>query len=527
MSWESIGKATLVMGGLVASAVVLGKFAPTILKGALALGALGLAILPLGYGLSLLQGVTWESLGIAATALTGLALAAAALSPILPFIAAGALAIGLLGAALIPLAFGLQMLGGIQWKSFDGMLGVLTSLTIGAAGLLLAAPGLILSGLALIPFATGMKMLSGIDFKSFKGIGDAIAEICSHPIATLAAAPGLAAMGLALIPVATAFNLMSGINFKSGFAGIGNVIYNICNYPLKTLAAAPGLAAMGLALIPFSLGIKALSAVDFKAVAGIGEVITEITAAAVGLLLAAPALISSGVAMIPFAAGISILKAAIGEDGGVGLTSFLRDFVELTERLKPDQLFQAAVAITALGASIAAFGATQVVAGLGNFVGKLLNFGGNSPIEQLVKLSAEAGNLGVIGKGVEQIANGLVVLAGLGKSIDELNNIPWERIGKLAGIADKSSPIQIYTGVASATSTEATTQGNIQPASITQSPNTTGAELLDSTTNIMSSPVVVNNYGGNISNNSTSAVSNNSSSYDPIIAGSAMGFANI
>lgn len=575
VSWESIGKAAVVIGGLAATAYALGKFAPAIIQGALAIGALSLSFVPLAFGLSLLEGITWKSLGIAAVALTGLALAAAALAPFLPVMAVGALAIGALGLALIPLAFGMKMLSDINWKSFDGMLSALGSLALAAIPLTIAAPGLAIAGLALIPFAFGMKMLSGIDFKSFAGIGDIIDEICDNPLDTLAAAPGLLALGLAMTPFAAAMRLLNGIDFKS-FAGIGDIIDEICENPLDTLAAAPGMLALGLAMIPFSTGMKMLNGIDFKSFAGIGDAIGEICkypsamlAAAPGLLLAGLALVPfsmglmtlsqinwsslkdigfvlwelanasdgllaavpgfllSSVALIPFAASVGLLRAAIGEDGGVGLSSFLREFVELTERLKPDQLFQAALAITALSASIAAFGMSQVTAGLGNFVGKLLNFGGDSPIEQLVKLSAEAGNLGVIGKGVEQIANGLAILAGLGKSIDALNNIPWERIGTLASNAKESSPIQIYTAAAAAAATGTPVAGNIQPASITQMPNTTGAELLNSTTNVMSSPVVVNNYGGNISNTSSSAVSNNQSSFDPIVTGSAMGFTSI
>lgn len=523
VSWESIGKAALVIGGLAATAYALGKFAPAIIQGALAIGALSLSFVPLAFGLSLLEGVTWESLGIAAVALTGLALAAAALAPFLPVMAVGALAIGALGLALIPLAFGMKMLGDVNWKSFDGMLSAVGSLALAAIPLTIAAPGLAIAGLALIPFALGMKMLSGIDFKSFAGIGDAIAEICDHYILMPLAAPGLLALGLALTPFAAAMNLLSGIDFKS-FAGIGDAIGEICKYPLAMLAAAPGLLLAGLALVPFSIGLLALSQINWDSLKDIGFVLWELANSSAGLLAAVPGFLLSSIALVPFAASIGLLKTAIGEDGGIGLTSFLKEFVELTERLKPDQLFQAALAITALSASIAAFGLSQVTAGLGNFVGKLLNFGGDSPIEQLVKLSAEAGNLGVIGKGVEQIANGLAILAGLGKSIDALNNIPWERIGTLASNAKESSPIQIYTAAAAA---GGSVEGNIQPASITQMPNTTGAELLNSTTNVMSSPVVVNNYGGNISNTSSSAVSNNQSSYDPIVTGSAMGFTSI
>jgi len=57
--------------------------------------------------------------------------------------------------------------------------------------------------------------------------------------------------------------------------------------------------------------------------------------------------------------------------------------------------------------------------------------------------------------------------------------------------------------------------------------NTTGAELMNSSKNISVTPVVVNNYGGNTTTNTTSSINNTQSNYDPIMPGSAMGFASI
>jgi hypothetical protein len=57
--------------------------------------------------------------------------------------------------------------------------------------------------------------------------------------------------------------------------------------------------------------------------------------------------------------------------------------------------------------------------------------------------------------------------------------------------------------------------------------NTTGAELMNSGNNISVTPVVVNNYGGNTNNTTQSSVNNSNSSYDPIMTGSAMGFASV
>jgi hypothetical protein len=57
--------------------------------------------------------------------------------------------------------------------------------------------------------------------------------------------------------------------------------------------------------------------------------------------------------------------------------------------------------------------------------------------------------------------------------------------------------------------------------------NTTGAELINSGGAASAAPVIVNNYGGSTTNNTTSSTNNTQSSYDPIMTGSAMGFASI
>jgi hypothetical protein len=62
---------------------------------------------------------------------------------------------------------------------------------------------------------------------------------------------------------------------------------------------------------------------------------------------------------------------------------------------------------------------------------------------------------------------------------------------------------------------------------VTPITNTTGAELLNSSNTISISPVIVNNYGGNTTNTTQSSVNNTNSSYDPIMTGSAMGFASV
>jgi hypothetical protein len=65
-----------------------------------------------------------------------------------------------------------------------------------------------------------------------------------------------------------------------------------------------------------------------------------------------------------------------------------------------------------------------------------------------------------------------------------------------------------------------------QPTSqIERIQNNTGSTLNQSSQMTMAMPVIVNNYGGNITNNSTSRVNNTQAIYDPIVTGSSLGIA--
>lgn len=62
-----------------------------------------------------------------------------------------------------------------------------------------------------------------------------------------------------------------------------------------------------------------------------------------------------------------------------------------------------------------------------------------------------------------------------------------------------------------------------QPTSqIERTQNNTGSTLNQSSQTTLAMPIIVNNYGGNITNNSTSRVNNTQAIYDPIITGSSL-----
>jgi hypothetical protein len=57
-------------------------------------------------------------------------------------------------------------------------------------------------------------------------------------------------------------------------------------------------------------------------------------------------------------------------------------------------------------------------------------------------------------------------------------------------------------------------------------PSNAGATLNESSTSTSNTPIIINNMGGNVTNTSMSSVNNNTSPFEPILAGSSMGFAS-
>ena len=129
---------------------LLGNVSGNIISGALAMGILGVALIPAAYGFSLLKDINPGQMFAFAGALTLLGLAAAGLGFLFPFIAAGAGAIALLGASLIPAAFAFNLLGNTPIES------IIQQLT----GLAMIAPQLMLVGLGLMSIAAGLGAIA-------------------------------------------------------------------------------------------------------------------------------------------------------------------------------------------------------------------------------------------------------------------------------------------------------------------------------------------------------------------------------
>lgn len=102
VDWEAMAKAGVALLGLAGIATLMGAGSAQMIQGAAAIAILGGALWVAGKGFQLFGEMDWGAIGKGFVALLGLAAVAAVLSFALPWIIPGAIAIAALGAALIP-----------------------------------------------------------------------------------------------------------------------------------------------------------------------------------------------------------------------------------------------------------------------------------------------------------------------------------------------------------------------------------------------------------------------------------------
>ncbi len=152
-----------------ATAALIGKLGSQVMQGAAALLVMGLALVPAAFAFSLLEGLDTDALIAFSIALPLLSLAAAGLGLIAPLIIAGSVAIGALGLAMLPLAASFQMLNGADSTGIVTSLAVFAGLAPGlmlvAASLFSIAGGLgamALAGIAALPVMAGLAGLGTV-----------------------------------------------------------------------------------------------------------------------------------------------------------------------------------------------------------------------------------------------------------------------------------------------------------------------------------------------------------------------------
>jgi hypothetical protein len=355
-----------------ASLALVGKLGNDAIKGAIAMGIAGVALIPAAYAFSLMAGVDPMSVVALSGSLIALGIAAALMGNLGGQIIMGALALGILALALIPAAYAFSLLGSVDPMAVIAMTGSLIALGAAAALMGMTGPMVIAGALALgilalamIPAAYAFSLLGSVDpmaitamVGSLVVLGAAAALIGMTGPMVIAGAAAIGILALAMIPAAYAFSLLQGVDTASilafsvalpllafATAGLGFVAPFI-------MAGAAALTVLGLALIP------AASAFGIMAGADIQGVVDKLSM----LASMGPGLIQAGIGLIATAGGLAVFAAALA--GGSlmsGLTSLftgggiIEDLQNLTAMAGPLQ--SVAGSLTAIAAALGGIGA--------------------------------------------------------------------------------------------------------------------------------------------------------------------------
>ena len=201
VEWESIAKGGVALLGLAGIAMILGKAGPDMLIGAAAIAVLGGALWLAGKGFQTFAELEWEDIGKGLVALLGLGAVAAVLGLALPFIIPGAVAIAALGLALVPFAAAMALAGPAM---DDFAAGMERLAQISGEDLLKIAAGIGAIGVAMAAFGAGQAVAGlGNLVSNFLSLGadspvDQLIKIGKNGEGVLKAAEGLSKIGDAM-----------------------------------------------------------------------------------------------------------------------------------------------------------------------------------------------------------------------------------------------------------------------------------------------------------------------------------------
>jgi len=256
VEWEAMLKVGVAIGGLALALYVVGNFWKTIMKGALTLVVIGIALIIFSIGFAIfaaaVKTVTWENLAMMAATITFLALIGTVLGipPISGFAAVGAGILILLGAAFAVFSVGFLIFAGAIKILDEGdpeMMGnVFSEIAWGMGKMGLASPLILLGSAAMIVAAAAMIPLS-ISLSIFKlsGFKQEDGDVLSYALESIVNGflggkmPG---------------GILAGIKFAAGAAA---------RAALLLVTAGPMLFA-GMALIPITASLKTFKEAKFS-----------------------------------------------------------------------------------------------------------------------------------------------------------------------------------------------------------------------------------------------------------------------
>lgn len=301
----------------------------------------------------------------------------------------GAGAMALVGASVIPFAYGLTILAGVPW-----------------ANILLATAGMI--GLAFTAAAIG-KMAKEV------ALGALV-------MGAISVAFGIFAAGLYLIRevdpgvIATAVLALAGISALA--FGIGALAMGTGGIGAGAVAIGAGLLALiGASFIPFAKGVSMLKGIDPNMLTGLGVGLLALAPglAIIGLIspllvLAGLGFAAMGIGLLPFVFSLSLIEV----EKLMALSDTLNGFAS-----NADNLLSAAGGILAIAAAIGAFSAAMGVGGAAEAVGGVFSAVGNkissfisgeekkSVFDQIMAFAASSGELMIAANALNIMASAI------------------------------------------------------------------------------------------------------------------------
>jgi hypothetical protein len=139
---------------------------------------------------------------------------------------------------------------------------------------------------------------------------------------------------------------------------------------------------------------------------------------------AAP-LIAAGAVSLGLMGGALWLIGEAMQAVGKGFSD-MTDGLERIGKMDGSNLLQVAAGVAALGVAMAAFGAGQAVAGIGNLIGRFLTIGTDSPVEQLIKIGQNGEGVMKAAQGLEKLSGAMVQFGKIPKDgMAAVNDFPW------------------------------------------------------------------------------------------------------
>jgi len=260
----------------------LGNNFSNVAKGSLVLALLGASMIPAAYAFTLMEGVDPMNIILLSGSLTVLGLAAALLGNLGANIIIGAFALGVLGLALVPAAYAFSLLAGVDIAAMTAFSIALPLLALAAAGLGFISPFIYMGagalaalGFALIPAAYAFSLIQGLDIASItsfaKGVGILATTAALIGFASpfiIAGSVALGALGLSMIPLATSLQMIANSNIEGlvvslqGLAGVAPQLFGVAQGLGAISAGLGAMAFTGMLALPIIGALTALGAVS-------------------------------------------------------------------------------------------------------------------------------------------------------------------------------------------------------------------------------------------------------------------------